>query len=171
MRFTDGYGRMSFALARHMARALCVVGLLLMLGCDHGHEAGASATAISAEAAPAGPPASSPALGGYCPVELVERGRLVTGDPALTLQYQGQAYQLSSPTAKKTFAQAPQRYVPPFSTYDPVQFSIEGTRTPGSVDLFVLHKDRAWFFLNENNRRKFLLSPDPYISRALSGQK
>jgi YHS domain-containing protein len=112
-----------------------------------------------------------PALGGYCPVELVERGRLVTGDPALTLQYQGQTYQLSSPMAKKTFAQAPQRYVPPFSTYDPVQFSIEGTRTPGSVDLFVIHKDRAWFFLNENNRRRFLLSPDPYISRALSGQK
>jgi hypothetical protein len=29
----------------------------------------------------------------------------------------------------------------------------------------------AWFFLNENNRRKFLLSPDPYITRALSRKK
>jgi YHS domain-containing protein len=119
-------------------------------------------------AAPANPATSSPALGGYCPVELLEKGRLVTGDPALTLQYQGQTYQLSSPAAKKTFAQVPQRYVPPFSTYDPVQFSIEGTRTPGSLDLFVVHKDSAWFFLNEKNRRTFLLSPDPYITRVLS---
>jgi YHS domain-containing protein len=148
-----------------------IVGLLLVVACDHGQEASVSTTAISAETAPASPAVSSPALAGYCPVELVKKGRLVTGDPALTLQYQGQAYQLSSPAAKKAFLQAPQQYVPPFSTYDPVHFSLEGTRTPGSVDLFVVHRDRAWFFLNENNRRMFLLSPDPYITRALSKQK
>jgi YHS domain-containing protein len=142
-------GPLSFAAAPNTVRALCAVGLLLTVGCDHGHETSASTTAISAEVAPASPTVSSPALGGYCPVELVKNGRLVTGDPALTLQYQGQAYQLSSPAAKKAFLQAPQQYVPPFSTYDPVQFSDEGTRTPGSVDLFVIHKDRAWFFLNE----------------------
>ena len=166
---------MSFAAAPNTVRALCMVGLLLTVGCDHGHETSASTTAISAETAPASPPVSppvsSPALAGYCPVELVKNGRLVTGDPALTLQYQGHAYQLSSPAAKKAFLQAPQQYVPPFSTYDPVQFSLEGTRTPGSVNLFALHKDKAWFFLNEKNRRMFLLSPDPYITRALSGQK
>ena len=162
---------MSFGLAPNMAGALGIVGLLLTIACDRGHEASASTTAISAEVAHASPAASSPALGGYCPVELLEMGRLVTGDPALTLQYQGQAYQMSTLAAKKAFAQAPQRYVPPFSTYDPVQFSVEGARTPGSVDLFVVHKDRAWFFLNEKNRRLFLRSPDPYITHALSGQK
>jgi YHS domain-containing protein len=171
MKASNKIGLMSFAIAPNMARASCIVGLLLAVACDRGHEASASTTAISAPAAPASPALSSPALGGYCPVALVEKGKLVTGDPALTLQYQGQAYQLSSPAAKKAFLQAPQQYVPPFSTYDPVQFSVEGTQTPGSVKLFVLHKDKAWFFLNENNRRKFLLSPDPYINRALSRQK
>ncbi len=161
----------SFAVAPNMVRALYIIGLLVMVACDHGQEASASTTAISAEPVPASPSASSPALAGYCPVALVEKGMLVTGNPALTLQYRGQAYQLSSPAAKKAFLQAPQQYVPPFSIYDPVRFSLDGTRTPGSVDLFVLHKDKAWFFLNENNRRMFLSSPDPYITRALSGQK
>ena len=171
MQASHDNGLQSFPIAPNMARALCIVGLVFSVACDHGQEASASTTAISAVAAPASPAASSPGLGGYCPVELLEKGRLVTGDPALTLQYQGQTYQLSSPAAKQTFAQAPQRYVPPFSTYDPVQFSIEGTRTPGSLDLFVVHKDSAWFFLNEKNRRTFLLSPDPYITRVLSQQK
>jgi hypothetical protein len=100
-------GLMSFAAAPNTVRALCMVGLLLTVGCDHGHETSASTTAISAETAPASPPVSSPALGGYCPVELVKNGRLVTGDPALTLQYQGQAYQLSSPAAKKASPLSP----------------------------------------------------------------
>ena len=164
-------GLTSLGIAPNMGRAMCIVGLLLTVGCDHGHETSASTTAISAEAAPANPPVSSAALGGYCPVELVENGRLVKGDPALTLQYQGQAFQLSSDVAKTKFLKAPQRYVPPFSTYDPVQFYTEGTKNPGSVDLFVIDRDRAWFFLNEQNRRTFLSSPDPYITRALSGRK
>lgn len=108
------------------------------------------------------------ALGGYCPVALVEAGRLVKGFPSLQYRYQGAIYQMTNPAAAAKFASQPARYVPPFATFDPVRYSENREKTTGSLNVFTLHQGRPWFFLNTDNKNKFLLGPDPYVQTALT---
>ena len=70
----------SLAVAPNTARALCIVGVLFVIACDHGQEAGASTTALSAEPAPASPAVNSPALDGYCPASRLIRLGMHTGE-------------------------------------------------------------------------------------------
>ncbi|MEM7134964.1 MAG: DUF1223 domain-containing protein [Myxococcota bacterium] len=112
-------------------------------------------------------PVSQTALGGHCPVALVEGGQLLAGSPSLQYKFEGQVYQLMSPSAGAKFARQPSRYVPPFSTYDPVIFSDSQQKTTGALNVFTLHQGKAWFFLNTDNKNKFLMRPDPYVQNAL----
>ena len=111
-------------------------------------------------------PTQHVALGGYCPVSLVESGKLVQGLPSFQYRYQGLVYQMASPSAASKFAQQPSLYVPPFPTYDPVKVSETGLEQPGSLPIFALHQGKPWFFLDDNNRKKFLRTPDPYPQKA-----
>lgn len=113
-------------------------------------------------------PVSEVALGGYCPVALVEGARLVKGSPTLQYRHQGAVYQMTNQAAAAKFASRPASYVPPFSVFDPVVYSESRERTTGSLNVFTLHEGRPWFFLNTDNMNKFLLRPDPYIQNALS---
>ncbi|MEM9727330.1 MAG: DUF1223 domain-containing protein [Myxococcota bacterium] len=113
-------------------------------------------------------PLSQVALGGHCPVAIVEAGQLVKGSANLQYRYQGNVYQVMSKSAGAKFASQPARYVPPFSTFDPVVFSESQQRTTGSLNVFTLHQGKPWFFLNTDNKNKFLLRPDPYVQNALA---
>ena len=115
-------------------------------------------------------PESEVALGGHCPVALVEGGQLLKGSPSLQYRYQGVVYQVMSPAAGAKFASQPAKYVPPFSTFDPVIFTETKERTTGSLNVFTLHKGKPWFFLNTDKKNRFLLRPDPYIQSALARQ-
>ncbi|MGB5810750.1 MAG: DUF1223 domain-containing protein [Polyangiales bacterium] len=111
---------------------------------------------------------SDTALGGHCPVAIVESGRLVQGSPSLQYRYQGVVYQMTNKAAASKFAGQPSRYVPPFSTFDPVAFSESRQRTTGTLSIFTIHDGKPWFFLNSDNKNKFLLRPDPYVQNALA---
>ncbi|MEM8609356.1 MAG: DUF1223 domain-containing protein [Myxococcota bacterium] len=113
-------------------------------------------------------PLSQVALGGHCPVAIVETEQLVKGSANLQYRYQGNVYQVMSKSAGAKFASQPARYVPPFSTFDPVVFSESQQRTTGSLNVFTLHQGKPWFFLNTDNKNKFLLRPDPYVQNALA---
>jgi YHS domain-containing protein len=113
-------------------------------------------------------PSEEAALGGHCPVALVEGKTLMRGSPELQYRYQGVVYQLASPSAAAKFAQQPGVYVPPFSVFDPVAFSETRERTTGSLGVFTLYQGKPWFFLNTDNKNKFLLRPDPYVKTALA---
>lgn len=113
-------------------------------------------------------PRDEVALGGHCPVAIVESGRLVKGSSNLQYRYQGAVYQVMNNAAGAKFASQPARYVPPFSTFDPVVFSETQQRTTGSLNVFTLHQGKPWFFLNTDNKNKFLLRPDPYVQNALA---
>jgi YHS domain-containing protein len=113
-------------------------------------------------------PAEDVALGGHCPVALVEGKRLMRGSPELQYRYQGVVYQLASAAAASKFAREPALYVPPFSVFDPVAFSETRERTTGSLSVFTLHQGKPWFFLNVENRNKFLSQPEPYVQTALA---
>ena len=108
------------------------------------------------------------ALDGHCPVALIEAGRLVRGSPTLQYRYQGVVYQMTNAAAAAKFARQPARYVPPFSTFDPVRYSETREKTTGALDVFTLHEGRPWFFLNAENKARFLKSPEPFVRRALA---
>jgi hypothetical protein len=93
------------------------------------------------------------ALGGYCPVSLVESGKLVQGLPSLQYRYQGLVYQMASPSAASKFVTQPSLYVPAFPTYDPVELSETGLEQPGSLPIFALHRGKPWFFLGKARAR------------------
>lgn len=113
-------------------------------------------------------PQDQVALGGHCPVAIVETGQLLQGSSNLQYKYEGNVYQVMSKSAGAKFARQPARYVPPFSTFDPVVFSETQQRTTGSLNVFTLHQGKPWFFLNTDNKNKFLLRPDPYVQNALA---
>ena len=98
-------------------------------------------------------PTQHVALGGHCPVSLVESGKLVQGLPSLQYRYQGLVYQMASPSAASKFVKQPSLYVPPFSTYDPVKLSETGLEQPGSLPIFALHQRKPWFFLGKARAR------------------
>lgn len=108
------------------------------------------------------------ALGGNCPVALVDSGKLVPGSPALQYLYRGVVYQLGSAAAATRFASQPARYSLPTSPFDPVAASETRERTTESLNVFSLYDRKSWFFLNTDRNRTSLLRPDPYPQSALA---
>jgi YHS domain-containing protein len=155
--------------------ALCAtLALASAYGCDR-QSASPTTTAQAAatEAAPTGavhvsPPVSNPELDGYCPVALVEMKQLEKGSRDNQSAFEGNVYQMTNAKSEMMFQKNPTRYVPPFSAQDPVAYQESGERIAGNVALFVVHEDKPWFFVDEDNRARFLASPDTYVSHAES---
>lgn len=116
------------------------------------------------------PPVDNPELDGYCPVALVEMKALEMGSPTNQSRFEDEVYQMTNNKSEVMFQMKPERYVPPFSGDDPVEYKRTGNRVPGDVTLFVVQDDKAWFFINEDNQSEFQASPDDYVRYAISAQ-
>jgi YHS domain-containing protein len=108
--------------------------------------------------------AAEPALGGNCPVCLVETGKVIPGlsDHAVTFDRQG--YYFPSVKEKEMFRANPVKYAPALGGDCVVCRVHGGLRVPGKVGLAVVHKQRAYLFASEQERDQFKADPERYES-------
>ncbi len=108
------------------------------------------------------PQASEPAAyNGYCPISLVKTGLKVQGTVANAVRHRGRTYLMESPEAVKEFMQAPDRYSPVLSGYDPMIFLESGKLVDGTLE-FALHDPTSGtiiLFASADSQAKFKADP------------
>jgi hypothetical protein len=102
------------------------------------------------------------ALGGVCPVSLVDARRLVAGQPLQTAEYEGARYRFASAAALDAFRKAPERYVPVNGGRCPVASVDRGEFRDGSARCGVVFDGHLYLCATEDARARFFRSPDRY---------
>jgi YHS domain-containing protein len=108
--------------------------------------------------------AAEPALGGNCPVCLVEMGKIVPGSDKHAVTFDRQVYYFPSAKEKETFAANPAKYAPTLGG-DCVVCRVDmGVRMPGKAEFAVVHDQRAYLFPSAKERDAFKADPKKYES-------
>ena len=109
-------------------------------------------------------PKSEPqlALSGYCPVSLINGHKLVPGQVAYTVQHEGRIYRFADRVMIDLFRREPQRYVPSNGGSCPVTRLEKGMARAGDPRWGVLYQDHLFLCATEDDRRRFLKSPERY---------
>lgn len=110
---------------------------------------------------------ADPALGGNCPVCLVEMAKLVPGSDKHAAIFDRQVYHFPSDKEKGMFAADPARYVPALGGDCVVCRINMGMRMPGKAEFAVIHAKRAFFFPSAKERDVFKSDPKKYESADL----
>jgi YHS domain-containing protein len=140
---------------------------------DSGSFAAFLATALAVEAAQrnAAPVATEtsesakapgPALGGNCPVGLVDGHRLVAGDSSLAAVHDGRVYRFSSEVSRRLFRNNPDLYAPVNGGRCPVSQVDLGEDRPGSPNWGVLYGGHLYLCGDGSARQRFLRHPERY---------
>lgn len=110
-----------------------------------------------------GPPSQRPpALGGYCPVSLVDGHRLVAGGVGVTAEHGGAVYRFASVAGRDAFRNAPERYVPVNGGRCAVAQVDRGVARAGSPNWGALFGGHLFLFGDETDRARFLKRPARY---------
>jgi YHS domain-containing protein len=104
-------------------------------------------------------------LNGYCPVELQEKEKWVTGRPEYRLTYQGQVFHFSSEAAKRRFAAAPEKFAPANGGNDAVLAAEENRIVSGSIQHSAVWQGRLYLFASSANLAEFREDPTRYARR------
>lgn len=112
-------------------------------------------------------PGATPALAGFCPVQFVKSGRLVSGSEKHSLQYDGQAYRFSSDKARALFLAEPERYLPRNQGQCVVSQVDEGGHVAGNPRFGVYYQDRLYLCADDKARRAFASDPARYADADL----
>ena len=115
--------------------------------------------------------ASEPALGGACPVCLVEMGKEVPGQPTLRSVKDGKTYLFPSPDQKRMFDGQPEKYLPAFGGYCPVCQVEMNELVPGSPEHFSVHEGHLFLFATADQKKMFDQNPGGYsgVTLGLNG--
>jgi YHS domain-containing protein len=108
--------------------------------------------------------AADPALGGNCPVCLVEMGKVVPGSDKHTATFDRQVYQFPSAKEKEMFLANPVKYAPALGGDCVVCRVNAGVRVPGKAEFAVVHDKRAYLFPSAKERNAFKADPKKYES-------
>jgi YHS domain-containing protein len=111
------------------------------------------------------------ALGGHCPVTLLERNTWQKADPLFGAIHEGQTYLFVSTAEQQRFLANPNRYtVPPIGLdgYCPVTLRDNMKWQKADKQHFAIHRGRVYFFATAAAREQFLAAPDAYAP-VLSG--
>jgi protein disulfide-isomerase len=127
---------------------------------------GASPNASGPAAGQQGPsPASPPlAMDGYCPVQLVEKGRWVRGNPKFGVIHRGRTYLFAGPDEAARFYAAPDRFAPVMSGADIVVAVEQGRTIVGRREHGATFDGHIYLFSSESSYQRFEQDPDRYIS-------
>ena len=106
--------------------------------------------------------AVEPALGGNCPVCLVEMGKFVPGSNKHTVSFDRQVYYFPSDEQKRMFAANPAKYAPALGGDCVVCRVNMGVRMPGKAEFAVIHDKRAFLFPSTKERDVFKADPKKY---------
>ena len=114
-------------------------------------------------------PAGNPPLGldGFCPVELAEGQRWVSGDPRWGLIHRGRTYLFAGPEQRDRFDRDPDGYAPAAGGNDVVLLLERGEMTPGRREHGGWFQGRVYLFANEATYEKFCTAPKQYATPAL----
>ncbi len=111
--------------------------------------------------------AADPALGGNCPVCLVEMGKVVPGSDKHAVTFDRQVYHFPSDKEKGIFVANPAKYAPALGGDCIVCRVNMGVRIPGKVEYAVIHDSRAFLFPSAKERDVFRADPKKYENAAL----
>ena len=113
------------------------------------------------------PRPKTPALGGYCPVELVENETWMKGEERFAVEYRGQVYYCAGAAQKRKFQTNPERYAPVLDGKDPVAFFDQGLRVDGKIEHCVVYDGRLYMFSGIQSLARFRQNPQRYAQLAL----
>ena len=101
------------------------------------------------------------AYSGYCPIALVKTGLKVQGKTNHAVRHRGRTYLMESPEAVNEFLQAPDRYSPVLSGYDPMIFLEKGKLVDGALEhaLYDPNSGTVILFANAESQSKFKADP------------
>ncbi|MEL7266791.1 MAG: hypothetical protein AAFP69_18550 [Planctomycetota bacterium] len=102
------------------------------------------------------------AMGGFCPVCIVEMKKWEKGNPAISSTFDGRKYLFPSAGVKAKFDANPGRYVPAIGGDCIVCYAKAGKRMKGSPNHAAMHKGRVYLFPSQKERAMFLQSPASY---------
>ena len=122
---------------------------------------------------PSAPQSGAPSLGldGHCPVTLAHGKEWRKGDPRFGAVHRGRTYLFSSEQAKQAFMQAPDRYSPMLSGYDPVKFIEERQLVEGRRKHGIWLGDQMYLFTDEVSLQKFWANRDAYAGIVLQAMR
>jgi YHS domain-containing protein len=106
--------------------------------------------------------AVEPAIGGNCPVCLVEMAKIVPGSDKQAVTFDRQTYYFPSAKEKEMFAANPAKYAPALGGDCVVCRVNMGVRMPGKVEFAVVHDKRAFLFPSAKERDAFKADPKKY---------
>ncbi|WP_347245735.1 hypothetical protein [Thermogutta sp.] len=110
---------------------------------------------------------TTPALGGYCPVELVENETWMKGEERFAVEHRGQVYYCAGAAQKRKFQTNPERYAPVLDGKDPVVFFDQGVRVDGKIEHCVVYDGRLYMFSGIQSLARFRQNPQRYAQLAL----
>ncbi len=105
------------------------------------------------------------ALGGYCPVELSEKGCWVLGDLRWTVVHRGWIYRLAGPEQRRQFLADPDRFAPVNGGNDAVLSLSQHSNVPGKTAYCAVYDNRLYMFCNAATRDEFNRNPERYAAR------
>jgi YHS domain-containing protein len=106
------------------------------------------------------------ALAGFCPVSLVQGCRLIPGQPALSLSYEGLVYRFADDRMRTAFRNQPGRFLPANGGHCPVAQVDRSEVRPGEALWSVLYRDRLFLCADREAQARFMKNPERY-ARAL----
>ncbi len=107
------------------------------------------------------------ALGGKCPVALVEMNKQMDGKADLTSTYQGFEYHFAMADAKKMFDAAPEKYAIQMNGAC-VVCKAEGKTAQGDPSNFAVYDKKIYIFPSAQIKDMFIGDPAKYLKAACS---
>jgi len=105
------------------------------------------------------------ALGGHCPVCMIERAEMAPGKKTEEAVYNGKRYLFSTPENRKRFLESPTKFLPAAGGDCVVSLVDRGKRVPGDVKFPAMFEERVYFLSDKPSREKFLKAPDAYVDK------
>jgi len=107
----------------------------------------------------------NPAFGGHCPVAYVEMKQAITGDPEISLDYQGTHYVFANADAKKMFEKDPAKYHVAYSGYCATAMSM-GKWFESDPNIFTIEGGVVYLFSSAEAKKMFDAAPAGFIEKA-----
>lgn len=101
-------------------------------------------------------------LGGYSPVSMITEKKWIRGSENIRGTYLGVEYYFQSAEEREQFFASPENFIPRLHGCDPVELQLTRRAEAGVIELGAFYKGRLFFFMNEQNRKRFQSNPSWY---------
>jgi hypothetical protein len=106
------------------------------------------------------------AIGGFDPVGYFTDHKALLGIGSHELHYAGAVWRFRNVGNRAAFANDPGIYAPVFGGYDPLAVA-RGVATAGNPQIWLIHKNRLYFFYDTTSRDAFTAQPVFVLAEAL----